>query len=140
MSWLSKDDKHFLSYSLKWMSIYIVIGLIAALIFPFPISLVAAIGGFMVVNFLRTCIMLKKMGISMKGLFDSMRASNANPSPSMYGYNPMPSYTEELLAAVYSLTMPFGSPRRPIGRLSAICISKPDYQSRNVHNVLRLRL
>ena len=84
MSWLSKDDKHFLSYSLKWMSIYIVIGLIAALIFPFPISLVAAIGGFMVVNFLRTCIMLKKMGISMKGLFDSMRASNANPSPSMY--------------------------------------------------------
>jgi hypothetical protein len=92
MSWLSKDDKHFLSYSLKWMSIYIVIGLIAALIFPFPISLVAAIGGFMVVNFLRTCIMLKKMGISMKGLFDSMRASNANPSPSMYGYNPIKYY------------------------------------------------
>ena len=91
-NWLSKDDKHFLLYSLKWMSIYIVIGLIAALIFPFPISLVAAMGGFMVVNFLRTRLMLKKMGISIKGLFDSMHASNTNPSSSMYGYNPIRYY------------------------------------------------
>jgi hypothetical protein len=34
---------------------------------------------------LRTRFMMKKMGISMKGLFGSLRP--ADVSPSMYGYN-----------------------------------------------------
>jgi hypothetical protein len=72
------------------MSIYIAIGFIAALLLPFPVSLVGAIGGFMVINFLRTRLMLKKRGINMRGLFDSLRSSNVNPS--MYGYNPIKYY------------------------------------------------
>jgi hypothetical protein len=90
MSGIFNNNKHFLLYTLKWMSVYIAIGFIAALILPFPVSLVGAIGGFMLVNFLRTRLMLKKMGISMKGLFDSLRSSDA--SPSMYGYNPIKYY------------------------------------------------
>ncbi|MGI0043010.1 MAG: hypothetical protein ACRD47_04800 [Nitrososphaeraceae archaeon] len=64
--------------------------MVAALLLPFPASLVAAIGGFMLVNFLRTRLMLKKMGIGMKGLFGSLRSSDA--SPSMSGYSPIKYY------------------------------------------------
>jgi hypothetical protein len=85
MDGIFNNNKHFLLYTLKWMSVYIAIGFIAALILPFPVSLVGAIGGFMLVNFLRTRLMLKKMGINMKGLFDSLRSSDA--STFMYGYN-----------------------------------------------------
>ncbi len=79
------SNRYFLLYTLKWMSIYIAIGFIAALLLPFPASLIGAIGGFMLVNFLRTRLMLKKMGISMRGLFSSLRSSDV--SPSMHGYN-----------------------------------------------------
>jgi hypothetical protein len=72
------------------MSLYIAIGFISALLLPFPISLLGAIGGIMLVNFLRTRFMMKKMGISMKGLFGSLRSSDV--SPSMYGYNPIKYY------------------------------------------------
>ena len=72
------------------MSICIAIGFIAAMLLPFPASLVVAIGGFILVNFLRTRSMLKKKGISMRGLFGSLRSSDA--SPSMYGYNPIKYY------------------------------------------------
>jgi hypothetical protein len=84
------SNRHFLLYTLKWMSIYIAIGFIAALLLPFPASLVGAIGGFMLVNFLRTRLMMKKMGISMRGLFGSLRSSDQ--SPSTYGYNPIKYY------------------------------------------------
>lgn len=84
------NSRHFLLYTLKWMSIYIAIGFIAAMLLPFPASLVVAIGGFILVNFLRTLSMLKKKGISMRGLFGSLRSSDA--SPSMYGYNPIKYY------------------------------------------------
>jgi hypothetical protein len=77
------SNRDFLLYTLKWMSIYIAIGFIAALLLPFPASLVGALGGFMLVNFLRTRLMMKKMGISMRGLFGSLRSSDQ--SPSMYG-------------------------------------------------------
>ena len=84
------NSRQFLLYTLKWMSIYIAIGFIAAMLLPFPASLVVAIGGFILVNFLRTRSMLKKKGISMRGLFGSLRSSDA--SPSMYGYNPIKYY------------------------------------------------
>ena len=84
------NSRHFLLYTLKWMSIYIAIGFIAAMLLTFPASLVVAIGGFILVNFLRTRSMLKKKGISMRGLFGSLRSSDA--SPSMYGYNPIKYY------------------------------------------------
>ena len=86
----SNNNRHLLLYTLKWMSLYIVIGFISALLLPFPVSLLGAIGGFMLVNFLRTRFMMKKMGISMKGLFGSLRSSDV--SPFMYGYNAIKYY------------------------------------------------
>ena len=68
----------------------LTIGFISALLLPFPASLLGAIGGFMLVNFLGTRFMMKKMGISMKGLFGSLRSSDV--SPSTYGYNPIKYY------------------------------------------------
>jgi hypothetical protein len=58
----SNNNRHFSLFTLKWMSVYIAIGFIAALLLPFPASLIGAIGGFMLLNFLRTRLMLKKMG------------------------------------------------------------------------------
>jgi hypothetical protein len=83
-------NRHLLLYALKWMSIYIAIGFIAALLLPFPVSLIGAIGGFMLLNFLRTRLMMKKMGISMRGLFSSLRSSDV--SPSIYGYSSIKYY------------------------------------------------
>lgn len=87
----NNNNKHILLYTLKWMSLYIAIGFLAALLLPFPASLIGAIGGFMLINFLRTRSMLKKRGISMRGLFGSLRSSDQSP-PSMYGYNPIKYY------------------------------------------------
>jgi hypothetical protein len=86
----NNNNRHLLLYTLKWMSLYIAIGFISALLLPFPASLLGAIGGFMLINFLRTRFMMKKMGISMKGLFGSLRSSDV--SPSTYGYNPIKYY------------------------------------------------
>ena len=52
MNEISNNNKHFLLYTLKWMSIYIAIGFIAALLLPFPWSLIGAIGGFMFSGFI----------------------------------------------------------------------------------------
>lgn len=91
MSEISNNNKHLLLYTLKWMSLYVAIGFIAAVLLPFPASLIGAIGVFMLVNFLRTRLMLKKMGISMRGLFGSLRPSS-DVRPSMYGYSPIKYY------------------------------------------------
>jgi hypothetical protein len=88
---ISNNNKHLLLYTLKWMSLYVAIGFIAAVLLTFPASLIGAIGVFMLVNFLRTRLMLKKMGISMRGLFGSLRSSS-DVSPSMYGYSPIKYY------------------------------------------------
>jgi predicted RNA-binding Zn-ribbon protein involved in translation (DUF1610 family) len=90
MGEISNNNKHLFLYTLKWMSLYVAIGFIAALLLPFPASLIGAIGIFMLVNFLRTRLMLKKMGISMRGLFGSLRSSNV--SSSSYGYNSVKYY------------------------------------------------
>lgn len=90
MNEISGNNRRLLFYTLKWMSAYIAIGIIAALLLPFPVSLIGAIGGFILVNLLRTHLMLKKAGISMRSLFGQLRSSNV--SPSMYGYNPVRYY------------------------------------------------
>ena len=84
------NDKQFLIYQLKWMGIYVGIGFAISLVLPFPISLVGALGAFLLLNFIRTRRMLKRSGIDMKGLFRSL--SSTASSSSMYGYNPLKYY------------------------------------------------
>jgi hypothetical protein len=82
------NDKQFLIYQLKWMGIYVGIGFAISLVLPFPLSLVGALGAFLLLNFIRTRRMLKRSGIDMKGLFRSLSST----SHSMYGYNALKYY------------------------------------------------
>jgi hypothetical protein len=73
------------------MGIYIAIGVAMALILPFPISLVGALGAFLFLNFIRTRRMLKRAGVkNMKEFFKSLSSS---ASSSVYGgYSPIKYY------------------------------------------------
>src|SRR5918997_5563946 len=90
MSTPYNNDKQFLFYQLKWMGIYIAVGVTMALVLPFPISLVGAFGAFLFLNFIRTRRMLKNAGVkSMKEFFKSLSSS----ASSVYGgYNPINEY------------------------------------------------
>jgi hypothetical protein len=73
---------------MKWTGLYMVIGFIAAFLFPFPFSLVAVAGAFATFNFLITRQALKRMSMNTKQLFDSLRSASANP----YGYKSLRYY------------------------------------------------
>ena len=88
MSFPYNNNKQSMIYQLKWMGIYISLGAAIALILPFPVSLLVALGAFFLLNFIRTRRMLKRSGVDIKGLFRSL------PSPSMGGgqYGPIKYY------------------------------------------------
>ncbi len=77
MSFPYNNDKQFLIYQLKWMGIYMSIGAAIALILPFPVSLLVALGAFFLLNFIRTRRMLKRAGVDIKGLFRSLSSSTS---------------------------------------------------------------
>jgi hypothetical protein len=78
MSFPYNNDKRFLIYQLKWMSVYIAMGAALALVLPFPVSLFVALGAFVLLNFIRTRRMLKRAGVDMKGLFRSSSSASMN--------------------------------------------------------------
>jgi hypothetical protein len=77
MSFPYDNDKRFLIYQLKWMSVYIAMGAAIALVLPFPVSLFVALGAFVLLNFIRTRRMLKR-AVDMKGLFRSFSSASMN--------------------------------------------------------------
>ena len=78
MSFPCNNDKRFLIYQLKWMSVYIAMCAAIALVLPFPVSLFVALGAFVLLNFIRTRRMLKRAGVDMKGLFRSFSSASMN--------------------------------------------------------------
>jgi hypothetical protein len=78
MSFPYNNDKQFLIYQLKWMSVYIAMGAAIALVLPFPVSLFVALGAFVLLNFIRTRRMLKRARVDMKGLFRSFSSASMN--------------------------------------------------------------
>jgi hypothetical protein len=60
------------------MGIYMSIGAAIALILPFPVSLLAALGAFVLLNFIRTRRVLKKAGVDVKGLFRLLSSASMN--------------------------------------------------------------
>jgi len=60
------------------MGIYIAVGAVIALILPFPVSLLVALGAFLLLNFIRTRRMLKRAGVDIKGLFRSLSLASMN--------------------------------------------------------------
>src|ERR671923_1060946 len=83
------NDKQFLIYQLKWLSIYMSIGAVIALVLPFPVSLIVALGAFVLLNFIRTRRMLKRAGADIKGVFRSLSSSASMGSGQ---YNPIKYY------------------------------------------------
>ena len=61
---MDDDDsaKHFLIHMLKWFGIYAVITYVMFFFLPFPINIIAAIGVFILINFLRARSVMKKYG------------------------------------------------------------------------------
>jgi hypothetical protein len=76
MSFPYNNNKQFIIYQLKWMGIYISIGAAIALILPFPVSLLVALGAFFLLNLIRTRRMLKRAGFDVKGLFRSLSSAS----------------------------------------------------------------
>ena len=66
---LDDNSKRYLSYQIKWFGIFIVVGLFLSIFLPFPISFFVYLTVFLIINFVRTRLKLKKMGISMKSPF-----------------------------------------------------------------------
>jgi hypothetical protein len=66
---LDDNSKRYLSYQIKWFGIFIVVGLFLLIFLPFHISFFVYLTVFLIINFVRTRLKLKKMGISMKSLF-----------------------------------------------------------------------
>src|SRR5919109_1961229 len=89
MSFPYNNNKQFLLHQLKWIGIYFSIGGTIALILPFPVSLIVALGAFVLLNFIRTRRMLKRAGADIKGLFRSLSSSASMGSGQ---YNPIKYY------------------------------------------------
>lgn len=84
------DNKQFLFHQLKWMGIYVAIGVAMALVLPFPISLIGALGAFLFLNFIRTRRVLRRAGVkNMKEFFKSLSPSASSPYG---GYGPIKYY------------------------------------------------
>jgi hypothetical protein len=86
---ISRDDnrKRYLSYQIKWFGIYIGVGLFLSILLPFPLSFFVYLAVFLIINFVRTRLRLKKMGISMRSLFkqsSSILDSSSHPTVRYY--------------------------------------------------------
>jgi hypothetical protein len=76
MSFPYNNNKQFFIYQLKWIGIYFSIGGTIAIVLPFPVSLIVALGAFFLLNLIRTRRMLKKSGVDIKGLFRSFSSAS----------------------------------------------------------------
>jgi len=68
---MNASDKQFLSDSLKWMCVYVGISLTISFLVPFPASLVIIIITVIALSFIRRKLIIKKIGINMKGMFNT---------------------------------------------------------------------
>jgi hypothetical protein len=71
---------------MMWLGISIGISLTISMLVPFPISLVAIIGVFILLNFYMRKRMMKRMGMGGGGMFGSISSS------SMFGENSLKYY------------------------------------------------
>jgi hypothetical protein len=73
------NTKRFIIDRLKWLGIYLSIGLVLVFLLPFPYDFISIFGLFILVNFLRTRSLMKRHGGGMcggiKDLFGSFSSS-----------------------------------------------------------------
>jgi hypothetical protein len=79
---------------LIWLFVYMGIGFAISFILPFPISLAASLLVFLLVNAVRTDIVLRRQGIGgIKGLYNSLTSfGKSNNSDSGFGDTPTKFY------------------------------------------------
>jgi hypothetical protein len=77
------DTKHFIIYQLKWLVIYMGIAFVIAILLPFPISFITALGVLILLNLYRKMRLMKRYGVDTKGiknLFGWLPSSMSNNS------------------------------------------------------------
>jgi hypothetical protein len=58
---IDDDTKRFIIYRLKWLGLYLGVGLVLVFLLPFPYDFVSVLGLFIMINFFRTRSMMKKI-------------------------------------------------------------------------------
>ena len=74
---MSYNNKQFLMNQMIWIGISIGISLTISMLVPFPVSLVAIIGIFILLNFYMRKRMMRKMGGGMFGSMSSIFGENS---------------------------------------------------------------
>jgi hypothetical protein len=80
------DDRRFLIDRLKWVGLYLGIGLILVLVLPAPYDLISVFGLFILINFLRVRGFMKRYGgISrIRDVLGSLSSGNDQRRPLKY--------------------------------------------------------
>ena len=80
----NNNNKQFLMNQLMWIGISIGISLAISMLVPFPFSLVAIIGIFILLNFYMRKRMMRRMGVGGAGMFGSMSSMFGDNSLNYY--------------------------------------------------------
>ena len=74
---IDDDTKRFILHRLKWLGLYLGIGLILVFVLPSPYDLISVFGLFILVNYLRARSVMKRYGGmgKVKDLFGSLSSS-----------------------------------------------------------------
>ena len=74
---IDDDTKRFIIYRLKWLGLYLGIGLVLVFLLPPPYDLISVFGLFILINFFRTRSMMKRYGgtSGIKDMFRSLSSS-----------------------------------------------------------------
>ena len=87
---MNNNNNQFAIEQLKWLGIYMSVGIIISLLMPFPVSLIVAFGAFIIINFFRRARLAKRyqnIG-GVKNIFGSL----SSPSTYSNGYSPLKYY------------------------------------------------
>ena len=75
---MSNNNNQLAIQQLKWLGIYMSVGIIISLLMPFPLSLIVAFGAFIVINFYRRARLAKRYQNidGVKNIFGSLSSSS----------------------------------------------------------------
>ena len=91
MSTNNNDNRQIILDQLKWLGIYMATGIFISLLLPFPVSLLAAFGVFIIISFYRRTRFMKKYGGlsgGVRNIFGSLSSSSIYNN----AYNPLKYY------------------------------------------------
>jgi hypothetical protein len=86
---IDDDTKRFIIYRLKWLGLYLGVGLVLVFLLPFPYDFVSVLGLVIMINFFRTRSMMKRYGGTgglrdLFGFLSSSMSGNNQHGPLKY--------------------------------------------------------